>query len=122
MSLATTVEAPPRPLPTTLNKHGYQFTQVEREGTFAIYAQSRDERVYAYETIKITTAKARTVFNNEVPAMEKYPADSDWGKLAHTHSCYGRSEVETLTAWKAAKAQMAAWVAAAREAAIGGAK
>lgn len=75
-----------RKLPTTFRKHGYDFELVEREEKKAIYAQSYEGRILAFEVIKIRVRPPQTnVFlGREDPAREVYPTSEQWGRQGWT--------------------------------------
>jgi hypothetical protein len=63
------------------------YTQIARDGLFAVYERSLDGRVKDYETIKIRVIKAGTKIFNQVTTEdeERYAATSSWGRSAWSY-------------------------------------
>lgn len=75
-----------KPLPTVSKKWGFVWTVLERNENFALLKQS-DENVSegsfdTFNVIKILKTKDCEIGGNLIPAMEKIPADSQWGIYA----------------------------------------
>lgn len=67
-------------LETHIRKRGFDLEQIIRVGMAAIYSQSQEGKLLAYEVIEIKE-RGDTEFNGRtVLAHEKYPADSEWGR------------------------------------------
>ena len=73
-------------LPITFRKHGYDYELVDREEKKAIYVQSYEGRVLAFEIIKITVRPERYIdlYGKFVGAHEEYPGSESWGTKAWT--------------------------------------
>lgn len=73
-------------LPEELSKYGYSFKLIIRCENKAIYSQSLENLLIAYEVIKIRIRPPRfnRFLSREDPAMETYPSNEQWGKLGWT--------------------------------------
>lgn len=77
-------------LPETFNDGGFQMRLIEREGDFAIYSQSRGDRVITFEAVRIGHAKDRkSPKGSIIKARETYPKPSQWG-----HSAFSCTTIE----------------------------
>lgn len=71
-------------LPLKTTSYGWTLTQIKRDRTRAIYEQSKDGQVCAYEVIRIEVAKPFTIAGKEYPEREVYPKSEDWGRTGWT--------------------------------------
>lgn len=72
-------------LPNQFNSDGFTLTLVERRSDRAIFAQSKNGRVLSYEAVIISHLPDRLAPNGDtIPASERYPSPSQWGKRAWT--------------------------------------
>jgi hypothetical protein len=67
-------------------KNGFEYVQVKRGRSWAIYEQKREGRVIAYEVFRIKTRKAGKVFGKWQPEREALPGKEEFGKTAWTVS------------------------------------
>jgi hypothetical protein len=90
-----------KPLPKKFKRGGYYFTQLKREGPFALYFQSSSEAAKepsaendksAYEIIRVRVIPARAAFGKDIGAYERYPSDEEWGTFGWT--AIGREAAE----------------------------
>jgi hypothetical protein len=81
-------------LPATLTQQGFCYTQVQRDGNIAIYAQQRhDSPIIRYEVIRIQVAEAHTWPNGQTtPTHECYPRSAQWGKQGWTFMTLARAQ------------------------------
>ena len=100
------------PIPTTYNKHGYTFTLFRREGSVAVYEQTKNGKLYAFEVVKIRPGRPYTIRGVSYPAAELLPSDREWGAYGKTFSLFGgmRGVAENL-----AMDQMAVWTLAEKQ-------
>ena len=87
-----------QPIATDFSEGNYQYTQLARQGMWAIYRQQhRQAPVMRYEVIKIRVVP-ETVWPNgtTTPEREVYPGASTWGRAGWT--CYSLAEAQALLA------------------------
>jgi hypothetical protein len=65
-------------------KNGFTYQQVFRDDVTAIYSQSDEEGVIAYEVFKINKNEEREIFGKVFPASESVPPTTQWGNNAYT--------------------------------------
>jgi hypothetical protein len=84
-------------LKTSFTLPGFQYTQVWRNGSFAIYEQ-RTKQVSAYlryEVVRIRIRKAQTLpGGKDLPEREVYPRSEAWGHDGFT--CHSLAEARVL--------------------------
>lgn len=75
-----------QPLPTTYNKNGFTFNQVDREGDVAIYEQIMPElsKRVAYEVFEVLKKPAATINGVDIPERESCPGNEQWGNYGFT--------------------------------------
>lgn len=78
-------------LETKLRIDGYELTQIERSGHFAVYAQAQRGTVLSYEVIEIQQRPAQTIMGKSYPEREGYPHKELWGKCAWTCATLARA-------------------------------
>lgn len=66
-------------LPEQFMKNTFDYQQIERNAITAIYSQSLDGEVLAYEVIRVTVAAAGEVFGAMLPEREVMPGNEQWG-------------------------------------------
>jgi len=71
-------------LEKNFTKYGYEFNQVARTANAAIYSQSDNGKIIAYETIEILHKSEAVVFGNTLPDREAYPSSEAWGSKGWT--------------------------------------
>ena len=88
-------------LPTTYNKNGFTFNQVNREGDVAIYEQIMPEtgKRIAYEVFEVLKKPPVTINGIDIPERETCPGNEQWGNHGFT--------VYDLTSAKEKQAQIA---------------
>lgn len=82
-------------LKETFRKKGFDFKQVERTETWAIYEKSRDGQFLIYEVFKVVVIPERIMFGNKVLEHEAYPGDEAFGLWAWTTPALERARVIT---------------------------
>ncbi len=71
-----TVPSGPRPIALTFNRHGFTYTQLQRQNKAAIY---RVERA-GFEVVRIREAKESKLPGGKIaPYREVYPSDEEFG-------------------------------------------
>ncbi len=76
-------------LPLEIEKSGFGYKQVHRDGMFAVYSQHQGGlrgRIIAYEVIVIQSHNGYTIGGVEIAAAETYPSTASWGKQGWTIS------------------------------------
>ena len=74
-------------------KHsGFDYHQEFRNDTHAIYSQSLDGVIIAYELIKIRKNEAGERFGVKFENKESYPTDKSWGSEGKTYKTYSAAE------------------------------
>jgi len=71
------------PLPIKLRKNTYDYTQVLRNGSYAIYEQRDGQRIVAYEVFKIRIKNEYVIQGKTIPTKECYPSNEDFGYSAY---------------------------------------
>lgn len=72
-------------LPTTFKKQGFDYEQIERNALTAIYSQSLDGQVMAYEVIRVMIAPAGEIMGNPMAEREIMPGNEQWGIRGWTY-------------------------------------
>lgn len=72
-------------LPEKFKKQGFDYEQIERNALTAIYSQSLDGEVRAYEVIRVTVAPAGEIMGNPVVEREIMPGAEQWGIRGWTY-------------------------------------
>jgi hypothetical protein len=87
-----------QPIPLEFQEGRFVFTQVRREGMWAIYRQThRDGPMTRYEVVRLHVQRAHTWPNGQTtPEKEAFPAASAWGQQGWT--CFTLPEAEALCA------------------------
>jgi hypothetical protein len=75
------------PIKATFKYGGFVFSQILREGNFAIYQKKRQGRTH-YEVIHILRQKASEFNGIKFEEREKYPCNEDFGSKAWCYSDY----------------------------------
>lgn len=92
-----------KPLPLTLRKNGFDYTQVQRGRRACIYAQgSKDNHKEYFEVFQIRTKKEELYRNKIFQAREIFPPDSAFGFWAWSFMDYNKAtlkfqELENMT-------------------------
>ena len=73
-----------RPLATQFRHDGFDYRQITREGDAAIFAQSRNGRVRAFEVIRIRRHDGFEIAGRLVEPAEYYPRSGEWGAYGWT--------------------------------------
>jgi hypothetical protein len=75
------------PLPTRFDCRGFHYSQIARNGMFAIYSQAwngiKNPNI-AYEVVRIEACPEQIMFGKLVPAHEAFPSPEQWGSQAWT--------------------------------------
>jgi hypothetical protein len=71
-------------LATVFRKQGFDYTQLRRTGDIAVYEQSQDGKLIAYEVFEVQKNEAREIAGVLIPASESVPGNNSWGKTAYT--------------------------------------
>ena len=72
----------------------FTFKQVKRMKNIAIYSQSADGKIIAYETVRIRKHNGFTVRDIEVEPAETYPPNSTWGKDGFSYTTLNEAEIK----------------------------
>lgn len=72
-------------LPEHFKKNGFEYNLVERSSMTAIYSQSLDGDLLAYEVIRVTVAPAGEIMGNPVVEREILPGNEQWGIRGWTY-------------------------------------
>ena len=81
----------PAPLPTQFKKEGFQFSQINRSPTSAIYLKSKDSHSH-YEVLLIQTLPPKTWPDGSTsPLREAFPPSEAWGSKAWSYSSNSHS-------------------------------
>jgi len=86
-----------QPISTTFTDRQFSYTQIEREGNIAIYAQQYKDnpKVTRYEVVRLRVVPPTTWPNGDVsPEREVYPSSSQWGTMGWT--CFSLPEAQAL--------------------------
>ncbi len=75
-------------LPEKFKKQGFDYEQIERNALTAIYSQSLDGSVVAYEVIRIAVVKEGEMFGKLMPEREVLPGAELWGIRGWTYWRY----------------------------------
>ena len=87
-------------LPLAFDKDHFAYAQIDRSPTAAIYSQSQDGKVVAYEVVRIRVKAADEVMGRQVPEREVYPSSREWGTYGWTYSGHLAKEQAGATyAW-----------------------
>ncbi len=87
-------------LPTSIIKRGFTYEQVVRKGNAAVYSQSLEGDIVAYETIIIRIGAASERHGQSFPAMELYPGESQFGLFGWSHGVFddeGKAKQKALS-------------------------
>lgn len=79
-------------LSTAFKKYGYEYELIKRNTVAAIFAQKSEDKVFAYEVIKIKIYAERKVGNSILEAGEYYPNTESWGTDGFTYSDLEKAE------------------------------
>lgn len=69
-------------LDNVIKKSVFEYVQIAREDHKAIYSQSYEGKIIAYEVFKVKLAKETELFGTIIPEHEKFPGDNDFGVTA----------------------------------------
>jgi hypothetical protein len=74
------------PIKTVFEADGFVFTQLVRQGQWAIYDKRRSNWTTTnnYEVVKVRVCKAREVMGKPYPDREIYPQPDQWGIYGFT--------------------------------------
>lgn len=78
-------------LDTVIKKSVFEYNLIEREDNKAIYSQSYEGEIIAYEVFKVKVAKEIELFGTIVPEHEKFPGDNDFGVTAWSCKTYEKA-------------------------------
>lgn len=73
------------PLPISLRKNGFIYTQVYRGTRSCIYEQRVGQILIAFEVFIIRERSERSILGKIIPAKEIFPSNEDFGKTAWTY-------------------------------------
>lgn len=78
-----------KPLPASFEFSGFKYRQVHREGSVAVYEQSKGERI-AFEVVQIREQRGgkHHVGGRDVifEDKERYPSSEEWGIYGFTYT------------------------------------
>lgn len=93
-----------RKLVKTFKQKGFNFTQLKRDGDFAIYKKSPLKSEYtSYEVIIISRHNGYELGGQYIEPAETYPSSSQWGTKGWTFTCAKHAEVKFTTLKEADK-------------------
>lgn len=78
-------------LDTVIKKRLFEYNLIDREDHKAIYSQSYEGKVIAYEVFKVKVAKETELFGAIIPEHEKFPGDNDFGVTAWSCKTYDKA-------------------------------
>lgn len=73
-----------RKLPEKIRKNGFDYQLIRRIDDVAVYSQSDEGKLVAYEVFEIRKAEAGEFMGKTVEAREKMPSNEEWGNNAFT--------------------------------------
>lgn len=81
-----------------VRKNGFDYVLITRTETKAIYKQSFDGKIIAYEVFIVKVIKECALAGVVIPEHEKFPSDNDFGKTAWSYKQYYKAicKYETL--------------------------
>jgi hypothetical protein len=74
-------------LEKTFTKKGFKYTQIKREGNFAIYQQdslTEGAVTPSFEVVEIKSHDGYEIGGQKIAASEVYPSTSQWGNIGWT--------------------------------------
>lgn len=72
-------------LPEKYRKNGYDFTLVERTEDVAIYKQTDETSLIAYEVFEVMKYPERMIGETKIAATEASPSNEMWGSKGYTY-------------------------------------
>lgn len=78
-------------LPTYFEEKGFNYRQIRRKKTKAIYEQRHNDwpaHIKYFEVIRIQKRLAYTINDKEYPEKEIYPSATKWGIYGWTYTTY----------------------------------
>lgn len=66
-------------LPDIITKKKFEYKLIQRKGQFAIYSQSYEGKIIAYETIVIKVGPPHPQSKEDYTAIELYPSENQFG-------------------------------------------
>lgn len=77
-----------RPLKTELKSGGFLFRQIERNGDVAIFEQTKEPGIRAFEVVRIRTAPPhpKDPRLDGADRVESYPSSEHWGRYGWTYT------------------------------------
>jgi hypothetical protein len=75
-----------KPLKEEISKDGFLFKQLKRKKNKAIYEQSKDGKIFAYEVIVIGCHEGYSIAGNYIEPSEMYPSSTQWGIKGFTYT------------------------------------
>lgn len=87
----------------TYRKNSYDFALIGREGDIAIYSQSDNGRIIAYEVFEVQKYSGRVIKGQKITASESSPKNEDWGRKGFTYRnlAYARKRASMMQATSA---------------------
>lgn len=73
-------------LPLQLIRKGFDYKLIQRNSKAAIYSQSKEGRLLAYEVVKILIAKPYILNSIQFPGGECFPHDEAFGQWAWSYT------------------------------------
>lgn len=70
----------------------FEYRQLIRKGSYAIYEQHQFGRLVAYEVIRIMSHNGYRIGDTEIPAAESMPSSSAWGQHGFTFGPDAKAE------------------------------
>lgn len=67
------------PLPLKIKKNGFVYFQLIRKGSFALYRQTKNDRLSGHEVFRVRMSNEKTLFGRHYPAQEIMPGNERFG-------------------------------------------
>lgn len=71
-------------LATNIRKNGYDYKLIQRTSRAAIYSQSEQGKIIAYEVGMVKSSKGGEIQGNVIEAGESFWGNEDFGRIAWT--------------------------------------
>ena len=85
-------------LPKLFRKGGFDYEQVFRDGSVAIYRQTKKgQYLERFEVGRIRENQARETFGKHFEASESWPSSEEWGVRAYTCTDLARAKERAAT-------------------------
>lgn len=86
-----------KPLKENFSKYSFDYKMVKRTKKKAIFEQSKNNKIYAYEVIVISKHDGFHLGENFIEPSETYPSNSEWGTKGFTFKTLEEAEQKYKT-------------------------